>query len=45
MYKEVGGWEGRGVEWVVGEGGQLEVGYILHWDTGSSAVTSISDKN
>ena len=44
-----GGWEGVG--WVGrggvggGEGGQLEVGYTFHWDTGSSAVLSTSDKN
>ena len=43
MYKGVGGWEWGG--WVLGVGGKPEVGYTLHWDTGSSAVCSISDKN
>ena len=41
-YKRVGG---RGVGWVVGESGHLEVGYTFHWDTGSSTVSSTSDKN
>ena len=45
MYKGVGGQEGRGVGWVLGVGGKPEAGYTLHWDTGSSAVCSISDKN
>ena len=36
----MGGW-GR----VVGEGGQLEVGYTFHLDTDSSAVSSVCDRN
>ena len=33
-----------GVEWVVGEGRQLETGYTFHKDTGSSAVSG-SNRN
>ena len=28
-----------------GGGGQLEAGYTLCWDTGSSVVSSLSDRN
>ena len=44
MYKR-GGWEGRGVEWVVGEDGQPQAGYTFHKDTDSSAVHSLRYKN
>ena len=33
-----------GVEWVAGEGRQLEAGYTFHKDTGGSAVSG-SNKN
>ena len=36
---------GGGEGWVVAEGEQLEAGYTFHYGTGSSAVSSISDKN
>ena len=42
------GWWGGGVggqEGVVGEGGKPKAGYTFHLDTGSGAVSSISDKN
>ena len=31
--------------WVVGEGGQLEVGYTFHKDTDSNVLSSSSDRN
>ena len=42
MYKGVGRWEEFGV--VVREGGQPEAGFIFHYNTGNSAVSSISEK-
>ena len=33
------------MEWVVGEDGQPEAGYIFHKDTDSSAVSLLSDRN
>ena len=37
-----GGGVGR---WVVVEGGQPEAGYTFHKDTGSSTVSSLSNRN
>ena len=33
---------GEGLEWVVGDDGQLEVDYTFHKDTDSSAVSSLN---
>ena len=38
-------WVGEGVEWLVREGGQVEVVYAFHKHTGSSVVSSISNRN
>ena len=43
MYRGIGEYGEGGLDG--GEGGQLEAGYTLCWDTGSSVVSSLSVRN